>query len=306
MIWKTAGAIAIVVCGGFALGDELAARQPPAAAATDPDREAIMKSARDFAEAFNRGDAKAAASMYTENGESREADGRMFVGQAAIEKAFADSFKASPGVKVEVLVRSVRFPAKDLAIEEGLLRFSRGPKPLPETTSYTALHVREGGVWRMAQTTESGGGIDRLEDLEWLLGDWTTQAPSGAIAFSFTRDPKSPAIIGKFTRTPLGKATINGSIRIAVDPTTGRIHSSGSEDNGSFSHATWTCDGKSWILDVHGFTVFGAPASERILLQRATPNSITWRAVDRMMGSADFPDTVPLQLMRATTTASTK
>jgi uncharacterized protein (TIGR02246 family) len=270
------------------------------------DAEAIKKSARDFADAFNKGDAKTIAAMYTQNGESREADGRMFVGQAAIEKAYVEVFKSNIGAKVEVLVKSVRFPAKDLAIEEGILRFSRGPMPLPETTAYTALHVREGGLWKMAQTTEFGAGVDRLEDIEWLLGDWTTQAPSGAIAFSFSRDPKGQAIIGKFTRTPQGKASINGSIRVIVDPTTGQIRSSGSEDNGSYSHATWTCDGKSWILDVNGFTALGAPASERILLQRAGADVITWRAVDRVMGSADFPDTVPLRLTRAASTASSK
>jgi hypothetical protein len=156
----------------------------------------------------------------------------------------------------------------------------------------------------MALSSESGAGQDRLEDIEWLLGDWTTQAPSGTIVFNFTRDPKGAAIIGRFTRTPQGKAPIGGGIRIVADPSTGRIRSSGSEDNGSYSHAVWTCDGKSWILDVQGFTAMGAPASERILLQRVAADAITWRAVDRVMGSAVFPDTLPLRLSRTTPAAA--
>ena len=267
------------------------------------DRDAIVKSAQAFAEAYNRADAKTAAAMYTENGESKEAGGQVFVGRDAIEKAFAESFKANPGVKMEVLVKSVRFPTKDMAVEEGVLRLTRGPMGLPETTSYHVVHAREGGVWKMALSTEYGGGIDRLEDLDWLLGEWTTQAPSGTIAFSFKRDPKADAVNATFTRTPQGKAPVTGSIRIVFDPATGRIHSSGSEDSGSFSHATWTCDGKSWILDVNGVTAFGSPMSERILLQRAAPNAITWRAVDRVMGSAVFPDTLPLRLTRTNAVA---
>jgi len=262
------------------------------------DRDAIIKSARDFAAAFNRADAKTAAAMYTEKGESREDGGAVFVGRGAIEKALAESFKANPGVRMEVIVKSVRFPSKDMAVEEGLLRLSRGPMGLPESTSYVAIHARESGAWKMAMTTEYGGGIDRLENLEWLLGDWTTQAPSGAITFSFSRDPKAEAVNAKFTRTPQGKEPVTGNIRIVVDPATGRIHSSGSEDNGSYSHAAWTCDGKSWILDVQGFTAFGAPTAERILLHRAAPDAITWRAVNRVMGSAVFPDTIPLRLTR--------
>jgi uncharacterized protein (TIGR02246 family) len=276
-----------------------ASAQPPSPERTEnADRAAITKSAKDFADAFNKGDAKAIAAMYTENGEAHDADGRRMVGRGAIEKAYADQFAAKQGHVIEVLPKSIRFPAKDMAVEEGLLRLSRGPASLPESSAYTATHVRENGAWKVALSTESGVGQDRLEDLEWLLGDWTTQAPSGVIVFSFTRDARKPAIVGKFTRTPQGQAPIGGTIRIAVDPATGRIRSSGSEDNGSYSHASWTCDGKSWILDVHGFTALGAPASERILLQRVAADAITWRAVDRVMGSAAFADTLPLRLSR--------
>src|SRR5262245_6392826 len=90
------------------------AQQPPGGS-SDADREAIQKSARDFAEAFNKGDAKAVAALWTENGECREANGPTFVGRAAIEKSYAEFFKANPGAKIEVLVKSIRFPAKDLA-----------------------------------------------------------------------------------------------------------------------------------------------------------------------------------------------
>src|SRR5215203_1920270 len=121
--------------------------QPPVvaggvAATASDDAEAIKKSAREFAAAFNKGDAKAIAHMYTENGEAREADGEIMIGRAAIEKAYAELFKASPGFNIEVLVKSVRFPAKDMAIEQGLLRLTRDPKALPETSAYVVIHAR--------------------------------------------------------------------------------------------------------------------------------------------------------------------
>src|SRR3954447_3503245 len=65
--------------------------QPAAATAApeDANREAILKSARDFAAAFNKGDAKAVAALYAENGEFRDAGGRTLIGRAAIEKVYA-------------------------------------------------------------------------------------------------------------------------------------------------------------------------------------------------------------------------
>ena len=278
--------------------------QPPAATApapNDADREAIMKSARDYAAAFNSGDAKGIAAAWAENGECKEAGGRTFAGRAAIEKAYAEFFKNNAGTKVEPLVKSIRFPSKDLAIEEGLLRQSRGAKDLPSSTAYQAIHVREGGQWKLAVSTESGAGQDRLEDLEWLIGDWTTKVKDDTVKFSFVGEPKKARILATFTRTTAGKEPVSGSIRISLDPETGMIRSWGFEDDGAHSQALWTCDGKSWILDTRGVLADGTPTAERVILKRATPDVITWRAVDRVLGDDSLPDTIPMRLTRTST-----
>jgi uncharacterized protein (TIGR02246 family) len=278
--------------------------QAATAAANDADRDAILKTARDFAEAFNQGDAKAIAAMWTENGESREASGRTFLGRAAVEKAYAEFFKANKVAQIEVLVKSVRFPAKDLAIEEGLLRNSRGPKDLPATTAYVAVHIREAaGQWKIALASEGGVGQDRLEDLDWLLGDWTTKVKEDIIQLSFARDAKKPHITGMFTRTAPGKEPVSSSIRIALDPETGQVRSWGFEDDGAHSQALWVCDGKSWVLDTRGVLADGTPTAERVVLQHVSPNVITWRAIDRLLGDTPLMDTPPMRLTR---TASRK
>ena len=262
------------------------------------DREAIQTAARTFADAFNKGDAKSIAAMWTDNGESREAGGRTFVGRAAIENAYAAFFKANPGATLEVLVKSVRSPAKDLVIEEGLLRQSRGPKDLPATIAYVAVHAREGSGWKIALASEGAVGQDRLEDLEWLLGEWTTKVKDEPVKLSFVRDPKKSAITGTFTRTPPGKDALSGSIRVAVDPETGQIRSWSFEDDGGHSQSLWVCDGKSWILDTRGVLADGTGTAERIVLQRVGPDAITWRAIDRVVGDAQLTDSPPMRLTR--------
>lgn len=267
------------------------------------DRDAVVKTARDFAEAFNRRDAKAVAALYTENAESRAAGGPALAGRAAIEKSYADFFKENAGARIEVLVRSVRFPAPDLAVEEGLLRQTRGPKDLPVTTEYVAVHARVAGKWQVALSSEGGHGQDRLEDLDWLLGEWTTRVKGDAVKIAFARDPKKSVVTGTFTRTALGKEPVGGSIRVVLDPETGQIRSWGFEDDGAHSQALWVCDGKSWVLDARGVLADGTPTAERIVLQRVGPDAITWRAIDRMLGDALLADTPPMRLTR---TAATK
>jgi uncharacterized protein (TIGR02246 family) len=293
------GGIASCIAGIWAQGSAQPGGSKGAeAASNDADRAAIMKSARSFADLFNKRDAKAIAAMWTENGESREAIGKTFVGRAAIEKAYADLFKTNAGGTIEVLVKSVRFTAKDMAVEEGLLRESRGPKDLPATTAYVAVHIREAGQWKIALASEGGARQDRLEDLDWLLGNWTTKVKEDAVKFSFVRDSKKPFITATFTRTPPGKEAVAGSIRVALDPETGQIRSWGFEDDGAHSQSLWVCDGKSWILDTRGVLADGTPTAERIVLQRAGPDVITWQAVDRLVGETHLPDTVPMRLSR--------
>ncbi|HEV3146404.1 MAG TPA: SgcJ/EcaC family oxidoreductase [Gemmataceae bacterium] len=270
----------------------------PADKSQEADVAAIRQSAAEFADAFNKGDAKAVAAQFTENAESREASGQTFIGRAAIEKAYAEFFKTNAGTKIEVLVKSIRFPAKDMAVEEGLARLTSGPKDLPRSSHYVVVHSREGGKWKMALSAEGGVGEYYLEDLDWLIGDWGTKIKGDDVKFSFSRDPKKGVMTGTFTRMPDGKDPITGTIRIALDPETGRIRSWGFEDDGAHSQSLWSCDGKSWILDCRGVLADGTPTAERIILQRVSGDAITWRAVDRVLGDTPQADTTPMRLAR--------
>ena len=120
----------------------------------EADTETIRTNAREFAAAFNKGDAKAVAAQWTEQGECTDADGTLIRGRANIEQAFAEFFKANPQAKLQVLVKAVRFPAPDVAVEEGVLRQTNSAKELPSTTMYTATHVRSGGKWQTATSME--------------------------------------------------------------------------------------------------------------------------------------------------------
>src|SRR5258706_12372643 len=94
------------LCGALAVGI-IAARerqaQPAKAAGTpEADAEAITKSSLGFAAAFNKGDAKAVAALWTDQAECHDADGTGIQGRDAIEKAFTEVFKDKTQGKVEV------------------------------------------------------------------------------------------------------------------------------------------------------------------------------------------------------------
>ena len=69
-------------------------------AADKPEESPIRAAAKSFVEAFDRGDAKAVAAHWTENGSLVDDQGRVFKGRKAIEEEYAAFFKAIPGVKI--------------------------------------------------------------------------------------------------------------------------------------------------------------------------------------------------------------
>src|SRR5262249_52941557 len=156
--------------------------------AREADRDAIRAASREYAAAFNKADAKAVAAHWTDNGECIDADGELLRGRAAIEQAFATYFKEHPQPNTEVPIGSIRFPTPDLAVEEGILRLSGAGKELPSTTLYSTTHVRDAGRWRVAVSREWGAGQDRLDDLDWLVGEWKAAVPDTEMTLTFAKD----------------------------------------------------------------------------------------------------------------------
>jgi len=137
----------------------------------DADREAIHQAGEAFAAAFEKGDAKAVAALWTDGAEYVGENGTTLRGRAEIENEFTAAFKDGPPAKVEVDVRSVRFPSRDTAVEEGYLRHHRSGSALPSSTRYQTVLVREDGKWLIAHSRE-WAPEDRLGDLAFLIGRW--------------------------------------------------------------------------------------------------------------------------------------
>lgn len=261
------------------------------------DRAAIEKSSRDFSAAFAKGDAKACAAFWTDEGEFQDEDG-VTRGRLEIEKLFAEFFKESPKSKVHVVIESIHFPARDLAVEEGLLKYESAGKDLPSTTRYSSLHVREAGQWKMAISREFGAGQDYLHDLDWLIGTWSVKLKDAEVRLSFQREKSRPFIVGQFTRTAKGKTESSGTMKIGLDPQSGQLHSWHFDDDGGHGLARWTRDGHNWLLDAGGVTADGIDTAAINVIRRLSRDEFIWRSIERSVGDVSLPDTAPIKLKR--------
>lgn len=135
----------------------LAVGSSPAAIAQRADDEAaIRRSLERYTAAWNRGDAKALASLYDVKGAITSASGHTIQGRDALEKSFAEGFGgATKGSRMTAIVGTIRFLKPDVAVVEGVWELSgiRGPdgREAPPVKGLSlAVYVNKGREWLLA------------------------------------------------------------------------------------------------------------------------------------------------------------
>ena len=150
-----------------------------------PDEAAIRKSVESYVEAFNRGDAAAVASHWSDGGEWISPGGERFTGRHVIQREMEQYFEESEGTRLEVTDLVIRMLAPTVAVEEATARVLR-PGELPSDTSYLAIHVKQDGRWWLDRVRETeiptpASNYEHLKELEWLVGSWIDQDEDATI-----------------------------------------------------------------------------------------------------------------------------
>ncbi len=259
---------------------------------------AIKDSARLFVEAFNRGDAKAIAAGWTDNGELYDDSGTMLIGRDAIEKAYAKLFQDRPKNKITIDVQSVRFLAPGCAIEEGTSRLESPGAELPTSGRYSAFHLRENGAWKIAYAREWGGASDKLEDLGWLVGTWSARGKDRDVRVTFAWNDAKTFLENRFSVSEGGRITTGGVQEIGRDARTGQLCSWVFADDGGRGQTRWVRDGNRWLMESVGMAPNGAPTTATNILTRVNDNEFSWRSVNRRMDGQPVPDAAPITVSR--------
>jgi uncharacterized protein (TIGR02246 family) len=115
---------------------------------TAEDEQAIVREIQDFSEAWSRGDAKRAASFYTEDGVRVGAMGDVQHGRAELKAAY-DKLLHGPfaGAKVTQERGSVRMLAPDLALWQGAMEIAPGGAAPPLKGYVVQLMKKVNGRW---------------------------------------------------------------------------------------------------------------------------------------------------------------
>jgi uncharacterized protein (TIGR02246 family) len=257
------------------------------------DEAAIRGNVALFVKAYNAGNAKAVAALFTADGQIEGKDGNKTEGRDAIARTFAGLFTEMPRRRLEVLVESIRFIGADLAVEVGTTKETSAPTEPPEYDRYTVLHVKRRGKWQMALARDEEGpvatGREQLQPLAWLVGEWIDDGGSTVVRSSCRWSKDGHFLLQSFKLQVSGRDAMNVSQRIGWDPLAKRIRSWVFDSEGGYGESVWARDGSGWIIRATGVRPDGATGSATNLLMPIGTDGYVWRSTDRIVGDERQP-----------------
>lgn len=261
----------------------------PAAVPESPDEKAIRAGAEAFTKSYNAHDSKGLAELFTPKAEMIDEDEQVVKGRDAIEKQFAEVFKANPQAILEIEITSIRVLTPNVAIEEGVVRTKDSPDDDVSVSTYVAIHARLDGKWLLACVREWDAPVpeltphERLQELAFLVGDWVEESPHSVIRTSCTWHDNGNFLIQEFHVQIGGEIAMSGTMRIGWDAVRKQFKSWVFDSHGGHAEGYWLRDGDLWIIKAHGATAAGEVASSTNVYRLIDDDTLGWRSHDRLV-----------------------
>lgn len=298
-------ALAVGLAAILAAGGLVALRTIPAGAeepkaeekAVDKDRRAA------FLAAYHKGDAKAIAAFWTADATYVDQDGHEHKGRAAIEKMYEKVFAENKGAKLAIHVTSLTQVTPDVVLQDGITEVTPADGGFPIATRFSAVLVKKDGEWYLQRIQETDplppSNADHLEDIEWLIGEWTGENEKGESASAtYEWAQNNNFIVSEFATTLDGIPVVGGTQWIGWDAVDKQIRSWSFYSGGGFGEAVWKKDGSKWTLKVTARTAAGQKATATNLVTKTDNDHMTWQMTKLTVDGETVPDFKPVKLKR--------
>ncbi len=274
----------------------------PAQATHQEEEKAIRESAAKYAEAFSRGDVEAMAAQYAKDATYDEGEGPVIVGRDEIRKALAANIAESPGTKMAIDIKSIRF-TKSRAIEIGMTTLTPA-KGDPTTFSYRAIYAKQpDGKWLMTSvgpdvTAEGATSAGALDEISWMLGSWQDSEANVDVKCVCRWDAYHRFMIRTFVMKEEDRPALEVTEIIGWDAADRIIRSWVYDSDGGFAQNTWSHRGDDWIISAKGTLADGGRGSAVNIIHKIDDNSYTWSSTNRDVDGEMLPDVDDVKMVR--------
>ena len=294
-LWRLFGLVIVPCLVG------LMARAAPAAEPS-PDEKAIRAAIQSYVDAFNKRDAGAVASHWTETGEFITPGGSELKGREAIQQEFESYFAEGQEAKIEIADTRIRFLSPGVAVEEGTALVLR-PDEAPAESAYVAVHVKTSDGWKMDSIREHAqvqpqSHYDQLKQLEWMIGEWVDADDEVTIETSCRWTKNNNFILRSFRVYAEDRIDLEGTQIIGWDPAANTIRSWMFDSEGGFAVGAWTRDGDRWTVRMLQVLANGARASAINVMTYLDDDTYTIRSTSREVDGEMMPSIPETRVVR--------
>lgn len=276
----------------------------------------LKAAAAAYAAAFNKPDYAALADQWTERATLIEGS-RELEGRAEIVQSLRTWREQHPEATMEIAVNAVDVLAEPLARVAGTLTFRSKPGAKPVTSRFTSLRVREGQAWRLAESLVELEHAAALDDLDWLVGTWTTRGGTGqdqkqeqgqekgqektSIETVYEKVLGGYCLLGRSGIKPPEGPAIEAIEIIHADRATGLIRSWVFDSTGAQGQGVVEFDGTSLEKTMVGTPSDRAPGAVARWTQVIAPTGegrCTLHSIERSIDGVVMPDGEPVHLRK--------
>jgi hypothetical protein len=136
-----------------------------------------------------------------------------------------------------------------------------------------------------------------LRDLDWLIGTWEAKAEETEVRTTYEWDAKKNSIRCHITIKGKGRAVTAMQV-LLKDPRTGQLRSWLFDDDGGFGDATWTRDGKRWVIAAAGVQADGGELTATNILTPVDKDTFLWQSTERKVDGEELPNIQPAKVTR--------
>jgi len=280
-----------------------ATAEPAQSASSGDDDSAIRAQANAYAKAFAAGDAKSLAQMWSADGSFTDCNGQDYKGRDALEKYFRQYFNDRGSAQtLDINIESIKFPAANVAIEEGTSRISSGPDK-GSTGHYIAVHTKTNGQWQMQTASETNcvpaSGADNLKDLGWLVGTWSIKGQPHAAHLKVSWSKNKTFLVCQYLSedksAPLEELQIIGWDPLGHSIICWHFGAAGGYGIGHLAY-----DGRAWVENAAATESSGTTGSARYRLTQLDKDNFSWQSSGRSRAGKRLPDSTALTITRDT------
>ena len=265
-----------------------------------PENQPPDNDARKYEGAYNKGDAKTLAGLYSDDVYYIDQDGAEVKGRDAMEKLLADNFKQNPGAKLALTTEEVKQLAPDVKVTRGLATVTL-TNGTTGTTRYTTTQVKKGENWEISQLTETEApppsASSRLEVLGWLVGTWEDKGGDQTVQTKINWAGDKNFLV-RTIHVQGNQTTTDGWEIIGWDPVQQQIRSWIFDSNGGFGESTWVNNGEDWLIRASNVLPDGSRSTAENVLTKVDDNKFTWESQNRTLNGEPQPSLDKIEVQR--------